>query len=361
MRGGSGRTALGLLEPPAALAAGAGEGQVGADHGVADHQPDDQPVEHRQPALEQRDRRVHQRVGDRGGRGDAEGAQPPALPAAGAHVAAPGQRGDAEHGLDRAREGAEVVAAPADAVEQVVDQVRRAVAAQHLGVQQRDGEHHAADRDDDQAPAAEAVQAGAEPVDDAEGADDRQAQGDVLEPHHRDHRVEADRGHRADGGDQHGDHALAGRAHEPHRGRRRHHRRAPRRRRRSSPRRRCAGSPGRAAAPRRRAPAPGRRRPPDGRRCAPPAPRSTPSRRPPRRRRPATAGRPGPAPPPARPAPPATTSSHRATSSRLWTGWSSVTAARLRWVLGTIARGPASRPPVRGQRARPAPPRRPGP
>ena len=36
--------------------------------------------------------------------------------------------------------------------------------------------------------------------------------------------LEADRGQRADGGDQHGDHALARRVHEPHRRHRRHHR-----------------------------------------------------------------------------------------------------------------------------------------
>ena len=166
----------GLLEPAAALPAGAGEGQVDADHDVAD-------APGRRPARSSTDSPhssseiaglTSALATGRGG-GHPERAQPPALPAAGAHVAAPGQGRDAEHGLDRPRERPEVVAAPADAVEQAVDQVLRAVPAQHLGVQQGDREQHAPDRDGDQAPAAEAVQAGAEPVDDGEGADQRQA------------------------------------------------------------------------------------------------------------------------------------------------------------------------------------------
>ena len=75
-----------------------GEGQVEPDHHEADDQADHGAVRHRQHALGERDGGVDQGVRDRGGGGDAEGADPPALAAAGPHVDAPDQGRDAEHG-----------------------------------------------------------------------------------------------------------------------------------------------------------------------------------------------------------------------------------------------------------------------
>ena len=132
--------------------------------------------------------------------------------------------------------------------------------------------------DDEHAAAAQAVQAGAEPVDDAEGAE-RAARPRVAYSK----RASVTTGSKPIvasapmRGDQHGDHAPRGRRARTARagtvaitaehggddaG---HHRGAG-----------AQAVAGRAAAPRRPAPAPGRRRPPAGRRCAPPAPRSTP-------------------------------------------------------------------------------------
>ena len=56
--------------------------------------------------------------------------------------------------------------------------------------------------DDHHAATTEPVQAGAEPVDEREGAEQREPEGDVLEAHDGDDRLEADRRERADRGEQ---------------------------------------------------------------------------------------------------------------------------------------------------------------
>ncbi len=208
------------------------------------------------------------------------------------------------------------VAAPPHRVEQPLDQLGGAVAPEQLGVQHGHRDQHAADDDDHDAPAAQAVQAGAEPVDDQERADQREPERDVLEAGHRDRGLEPDGRERPDRGEQHRDHALAdrrgcsaARAPSPSP-------RTPRSRRTSSPRRRCAGSPRRGPAPRPRRRAPARRRRAGDRRCGPPAPRCTPPRRSPSRRPRATRDRPAPEPRPGRPARPRTTSPHSTTGIR---------------------------------------------
>ena len=205
------------------------------------------------------------------------------------------------------------------AVEQVVDQARRAVAPQQLGVRQ--GERRARrlpTSDRHHAAAAEAVQAGAEPEDHARR---RQRATRPRVMYSKRARLttglEADGRHRADRGDQDRDDVLARRPEELHRRHRRHHR---------EHRGDHAGHHGGAACAASRCRAtstttPERqgqdRRRPAGRRCGRPAPRCT---------RVTTATAPAPASQArARPAPvaatraaspPATTSSQSATPSR---------------------------------------------
>ena len=141
----------------------------------------------------------------------------------------------------------EVVPAPPHRVEQRLDQLGGAVAPEQLGVQHGHRDQHAAHDDDHDAPAAQAVQAGAEPVDHQERADQREPERDVLEPGHRDRGLEADGRERPDRGEQHRDHALADSVRSSAAPAPSPSPRTPRSPRRSSPRRRCAGSPRRGA------------------------------------------------------------------------------------------------------------------
>ena len=100
--------------------------------------PEDHRVERGEPGLDERQRRVEEGVGHLRGRGHPERADPPALAAPGPHVGAP-HRGPARRAAPAPGAGApcEGVERPRAPVEQRVDEVGGAVAAQHLGVDQR--------------------------------------------------------------------------------------------------------------------------------------------------------------------------------------------------------------------------------
>ena len=158
------------------------------------------------------------------GRHHPERAHPPALAAAGPHVGAPHEGGHADQGLHRTRRAAEGVERPRAPVEQRVDQLGGAVAAQHLGVDQRQGQQAAADQHRDETAPSQAVEPGAEAEHDEEAQRQRGPEGRVGEPREVQRRLEADHRGRADNGDQHRHEHLASRLRHRHGGDRDHHR-----------------------------------------------------------------------------------------------------------------------------------------
>ena len=113
---------------------------------------------------------------------------------------------------------------PLAAVEQRVDELGGAVPAQHLGVGQRQRQHHAADEHDHQASPAESVQPGTEPEHHQEGQRERRPERRVREPRQADRRLEPDDGGRPDQGDEHRHQHLADGLERGHGGDGRHHR-----------------------------------------------------------------------------------------------------------------------------------------
>jgi hypothetical protein len=169
-------------------------------------------------------------MGDLCGGGHAEGAHPPALAPPGPHVGAPHDGRHADQGLNGARRTVQGLQCPHAPVEQGVDEIRGAVTAQHLRVDESRCEQAPADQHGHQAATAQPVQPGAEPEDDQEAERQRRPERRVGEPGEVERRLEADHRGRADKADDHrhqylahGLHHGCGRRGDHHREDGRHH------------------------------------------------------------------------------------------------------------------------------------------
>ncbi len=105
--------------------------------------------------------------------------------------------------------GAEGGAGLAEGLLQRVDHLRRSPPGERLGVGEGDREQGETADDHHGAAGAEALEAGAEPVDEDQGAEQREGQGEVLRTLHRDPRVVGVGRERRGRRDHHGDEALA--------------------------------------------------------------------------------------------------------------------------------------------------------